>query len=112
VPAHLSALRRLASGAFTLEDAVAWPPDDPPQLLSLLEAARRALPSATLNDEGVARARTGRALSAEHFVGDTGDDAVTAWLSPTAELVALGQRDESGDYRVLRGFAAAPAPQP
>lgn len=103
VPAHLSALRRLASGQLTLAHAVAWPLEAPAPLLSLVDAARSALPCATLTDEGVARARTGKALGPAHFTTEV-PDAPSAWLSAAAELVAMGHRDASGDYRVLRGF--------
>ncbi len=106
VPAHLSALRRLASGAFTLADAVAWPRDTAAPLMPTATAARRALPCATLTGEGVARARTGRALDASHFTEVPAGEAVTAWMSEAGELVALGSETAPGEYRVLRGFQA------
>jgi len=105
VPAHLSLLRRLASGPFTLADAAGWPLDSASAPMPTAEAAKRALPHATLTAEGAARARTGRALGAEHFVTDPID--LGAWLAESGELVALGARDDAGAYRVLRGFAQA-----
>lgn len=106
VPAHVVELRRLSSGVFSLADATAWPPAaEPPAPIALAEAARRALPTATLTDEGTTRARTGKRLTAEHFVSAPEDDAVWAWLDPAGALVALGARaDET--FRVVRGFTA------
>lgn len=104
VPAHLSALRRLASGAFTLADAVAWPREAAAPLMPTAAAARRALPGATLTAEGVARARTGRALEASHFTEGPSGEAVAAWLTEGGELVALGSETAPGVHRVLRGF--------
>lgn len=103
VPAHLSSLRRLASGAFTLCGAAAWPLDAPVPLVPTAVAATRVLPRATLTDEGVTRAHCGKALGPEHFVVEPGP-GVHAWLSGVGELIALGQREPSGEHRVMRGF--------
>ncbi len=62
LPAHLSALRRLASGRFELKDAAPWPLDPSVPLVSTAEAARRALPSGILNDTGTRRARLGQTV--------------------------------------------------
>lgn len=107
VPAHLGLLRRLASGAFSLEDAVDFPRPEPAPLLSLVEAARRALPCVGLTEEGAARARTGKPLGREHFESEPPEHAA-GWLSKS-DLIAVGQRDSSGDYRVLRGFTPSRA---
>lgn len=104
VPSHLSALRRTASGSFTLAGASALDaPDLATHLLPLAEAAKRALPSATLSERGLVDARCGRPVRLEDFSART--DGPTAWLSPSGALVAIGQVD--GEVaRVLRGFAA------
>lgn len=105
-PAHLSALERRASGPFRLDEALAWPRDTPPPLLSLRDIASRSLSPATLTDEGAGRARLGQPLSADHFSARPGDAAVVAWLDPAGHLVALGGPDNAGGYRVVRGFTA------
>jgi tRNA pseudouridine55 synthase len=102
-PAHLSALARTRSGSFTLDDAVSWPPGDAARLMSLTEAARRALPVAVLNETGVFRARRGQPLEPEHFDTAPGTPAAHAWLDAEGRAIALGERADDG-YRVLRGF--------
>ncbi len=73
VPSHLAALRRTASGRFTLQDAVAWPlAEPPPQPIELADAARRALPCAILTEAGAARARLGQKLADRAFPRDAG----------------------------------------
>jgi tRNA pseudouridine55 synthase len=104
VPAHLSALRRLSSGAFRVDEAVRWPLEAPAPLLDLSSAARRALPSAELTPEGEARARVGKRLADEHFTRAPASPGVTAWLGPNGELVALGERRDDGELAVVRGF--------
>lgn len=106
VPAHLSALRRVASGGFTLEDALAWPPrEEAVRLLSLAEAARKSLPVTELSAEGTQRARKGQRLAPnEAAPGAFG--RVCIWLSPGGEPVALGVSSESGEHRVMRGFTS------
>jgi tRNA pseudouridine55 synthase len=105
VPAHLAALRRLASGPFELGDAAPWPLAAPISLVSVVEAARRALPSRVLTSDGDRRARLGQPLEANSFETDAPDGAeLTAWLSPSGELVALGKATDAGELRVVRGF--------
>lgn len=103
VPAHLSALRRLSSGAFSLEEACEWPPPRTPTWIGVAEAAARALPATTLSLEGVRRARLGQALqSADAQPGAL--EQVCAWFGPDGEIVALGTSTRSGSHRVTRGF--------
>lgn len=124
VPAHLTALRRTASGAFTLDRAVALdalcapsPGDDALRraLLPLAEAAAIGLPTARLTEAGAQRARLGQRLRHDDFdapppLGDTPDDAAAAaWLAPDGRVVALGSAwIEGGEprYSVLRGFSS------
>lgn len=110
LPAHLSALRRLASGRFELSDAAPWPLDPTLPLLPTAEAARRALPSASLNSNGERRARLGQALEPGDF-----DEApqvqlleTVAWFGSSGELIALGEERNPGEFRVVRGFRASP----
>ncbi len=104
LPAHLTALRRLASGPFRVEQASAWPAMAPPPLLPLAAAGASGLPAGKIKPDAVARARQGKLLSASDFdelpteaIADLG-----AWLSPEGELVAIGS--VSGELRVVRGF--------
>jgi tRNA pseudouridine55 synthase len=104
-PAHLSALLRLASGPFSLEQASSWPATSPPPLMGLAEAAASVMPIARLKAEAVARARQGKPLAAADFgelphVPESA--ALGAWLDPLGELVALGTL--TGELRVVRGF--------
>jgi len=112
VPAHLSALRRLASGPFHIDEAVAWPPASEVTPIPIADAACRSLPSARLTERGTKRARLGQKLeaadfsgSAEAIHGEPGSRAV-AWLDADGQLVALGQRRDATLYAVLRGFNA------
>jgi tRNA pseudouridine55 synthase len=103
VPAHLGGLRRLASGPFGLDDAVPLDASLATRLVSLVESARRALPTATLTPAGATRARAGAALSAGDFQAPP-PAAASAWLDEGGELVAIGEVGPTGP-RVLRGFA-------
>ena len=113
VPAHLSQLRRISSGSFTLAEACSWPPPSPPPLLPLREILPRLLPTLRLTDEGVRRARAGQALSGADFLDappeplETGERAppTCAWVDQSGLPVALGARE--GDlFRVRRGFVS------
>jgi tRNA pseudouridine55 synthase len=103
-PAHLAELRRLASGPFSLDEAVGWPPPEPPALIPLASAACRALPRAELTADGELRARQGRRLSADDFARPPGGSGLCAWLGPEGSLVALGEEHDAGRYAVVRGF--------
>jgi tRNA pseudouridine55 synthase len=101
---HVTRLRRLASGAFTLADATPLS-KDAYSPFSIADAARRALPSCVLTDEGVVRARHGKTLDPACFVGAPANAEPHAWLSPTGALVAIGATESDG-LRVLRGFSS------
>ena len=90
---HLTALRRLRSGSFTLADAGATIP--------LVQAATRVLPKTTLTDAGVGHARAGRRVPLEDL--GTTEAGEHAWLAPDGALVAIG-RIEDGAGKVTRGF--------
>ncbi len=103
IPAHLSGLRRLASGRFGIEQASPWPTTEPPPLLGLTEAASSVLPVCRINNaDAVLRARQGKLLTPEDFNDLPGVEGPGAWLSPEGELVALGST--TGELKVLRGF--------
>ena len=101
VPAHLCALRRTASGVFTLDDATKL---EAPALLSLRDAATRALSGARLTAEGVTKAGHGGPMKRDHFSAlPPASDAPSVWLGPDDEVVAIGT---TGDPpKVLRGFS-------
>ena len=104
VPAHLSALRRTRSGAWSVEGASAWPPETPPALIATADAATACLPAGCLTPEGVTRARQGKLLRDSDFSLLPPEASVSVWFDPERQLVALGERVEAGTLRVLRGF--------
>lgn len=109
VPAHLSSLRRVASGTFTLDEALAWsaPCEELERAMQPVErAAARVLPASRLSEEGERRARYGQVLSEMHFV-EPPVSAISAWFAHGGELVAIGRPAESGGFTVERGFAHA-----
>jgi len=99
---HISRLRRIASGAFTLEDATALEVDAL-RPIELANAAKRALPCVTLTSEGVTLARHGKPLPLTAFESPPPLDVPVAWMMASGELVAVGQSSET-ESRVLRGF--------
>ncbi|MET0791238.1 MAG: tRNA pseudouridine(55) synthase TruB [Polyangiaceae bacterium] len=106
LPAHLSALRRLASGQFELADAAPWPPPAAPALLPTAEAARRTLPSAVLNETGERRARLGQTVEPNDFsqLANAPLAETVVWFAASGELIALGHERTPGEFRVVRGF--------
>jgi tRNA pseudouridine55 synthase len=121
VPAHLSQLRRLVSGSFTLTEACAWPVAVPPEPLGLQHALGRLVPTLRLTEAGVRRARSGQLLSGADFLDDPrslriplslGEESsegtrhtLCAWTDPNGSPIALGSH-EDGAFRVRRGFSA------
>jgi tRNA pseudouridine55 synthase len=105
-PAHLSQLRRLASGRFELADAHPWPALADTALLATAEAARRALPAAVLAETGERRARLGQTLEPADFISLRGAPATEteAWFNSAGELIALGHERRPGEFRVVRGM--------
>lgn len=101
-PAHLSALRRLASGPFDLSQASPWPTATRPALLGLAEAAGSVLPPCRVKADAVLRARQGKLLLPEDFDELSEAEGPGAWLSPEGELIAIGAT--RGELRVVRGF--------
>jgi tRNA pseudouridine55 synthase len=91
--AHLVALRRLRSGTFGEESAVAW--DDVPvrgrEALVPMAELLPELPAVTVTDEGQRALRFGRDLASALLVGGFPAAAGTRWrvLDATGALVAL-----------------------
>jgi tRNA pseudouridine55 synthase len=106
---HLTSLRRTRSGCFTLEEALHL--DSPPEALRaalqpVAKAAARALPLVHLTEAGARDAGHGRSVAASDASLPEGllPGMPCAWLDPTGALVAVGQWEEDGRGRVLRGF--------
>jgi tRNA pseudouridine55 synthase len=106
---HLSALRRVASGAFTLDDAIEASRLGDASTLPVLmppAAALRGRPCVTLNAQGVIEVGHGRALSPAHLcdgaLPEQGQEPV-GLLDERGELRALG-RAEADRVLVIRGL--------
>ncbi|WP_437494475.1 tRNA pseudouridine(55) synthase TruB [Sorangium sp. So ce1014] len=100
VPAHLSALRRTASGAFTVAQAVALDAGAGAlraALRPLAEAAASSLPVARLTEDGTRRARLGQSLTESDFSMAPARPGAAVWLDPDGHVVALGAPDLAQD---------------
>ena len=113
---HLEALRREASGALELRDAVpldallatAGPERLASSLLSLADAVAH-LPQVELSAAGANDAFHGRLVRAADYTSQAvrvGDQPL-ALLGPDGSLVAIGQGHAKGTLRVVRGFRCA-----
>ncbi len=103
---HLTRLRRLRSGPFALDGALAIDASAEAmraQLEPLASAATRALPVARLTLPGIIDARHGRRVHPSAIAGPSAGPC--AWLDPAGELVAIGEIEPDGGGRVIRGFA-------
>jgi len=103
---HLTALRRIRSGSFALDEASS--PETPAaelatRVLALSMAATRVLPVLRLTDSETLDARFGRTIAVTN--AECLAPGPHAWLDGTGQLVAIGETDASGRGRVLRGFA-------
>lgn len=115
---HLTALRRVASGAFTLDGALAFErleaasrgesvarEEVTAKLLSLAAAVAR-FPRVILTVEGAEDARHGRVIARERLTGEAPAVGVEpiAMLDGAGALLALGRSAEGGMH-VIRGFS-------
>jgi tRNA pseudouridine55 synthase len=112
VPAHLSALRRTASGPFTIDEAISL--SDPLERISsamipIGAAAKRVMPTAELTDEGALFASQGKKLLLSHFATPP-PPGVSAWIAGSGDLVAVGKPIDDGRFAVKRGFGCAVTP--
>jgi tRNA pseudouridine55 synthase len=106
VGGHLTALRRLSAGPFTLDDArplaeLTAGPETASAALVPMAAALRHLPSVRLSGRALDDARHGR-----KFTLETAAPGVVVGLDPDGRLVALLEVPPAGPVRILRGFAA------
>ncbi len=106
LPAHLSGLRRTASGPFDISEALvtAEVSELRQRLVPLAAAARRVLPEAVLTDGGVQRAGWGQPLGQDDFASSPPPATPSAWFTRAGRLVAVGRLKEDGQAEVLRGF--------
>jgi tRNA pseudouridine55 synthase len=107
---HVTALRRTASGRFSIDDGLygdQMTAEAIAERMIPLEEACGALTRVELTDEGVAHARHGRPIGPQVVLGDTWREASAdeslALFAPNGEAVALGRRVDEG-IRVVRGF--------
>jgi tRNA pseudouridine55 synthase len=107
---HVKALRRTASGAFSIDDSLygdQMTADAIAERLIPLKDACGVLKRVELTEEGVAHARHGRPIGPEVVVGDAWREASPeesfVLFAPDGEPLALGRRLEDG-IRVVRGF--------
>ena len=110
---HVKALRRTASGAFSIEASLygdQMTADAIGERLIPLSKACGALWRVDLIDEGVSHARHGRPIGPDVIVGEAwreaSPDEALALFAPDGEPVALGRRVDDG-IRVVRGFTTA-----
>jgi len=110
---HVQRLRRTASGAFSIDDAI--PGDEMSaeaiaERLISLERACAGLVRVDLTEEGVAHARHGRPIEPGVVVGEAwrqaSADESLALFAPDGVAVGLGRRVDDG-IRVVRGFTTA-----
>jgi tRNA pseudouridine55 synthase len=102
---HLISLRRTRSGSFAEQEAL--PMDRSPDELRasihpLPQAAGRVLPVAELTDAGVRDARRGVRVGPADLASET--RTTSAWFDGHGHLVAVGEVDDAGYGRVVRGF--------
>jgi len=103
---HLTALRRTRSGTFDVKNAVTLETIEPSKIVGTTEAASSSLPVTKLDEAGVRAAFHGQRVAptsmSASIIGAAGP---SAWLdTATGELVAVGECDEEGFGRVIRGF--------
>jgi tRNA pseudouridine55 synthase len=87
---HLTALRRLRSGPFTVTEAEPLG-DDPPRLLPLADAVRRCFSVLDLDGPTADAVRHGRRLTGLELPADR-----TALFAPSGEFLALYRRQPGG----------------
>lgn len=109
---HVAALRRTASGRFTLPEAIPYEGLTSDRLVGALiplSEACGSLRRVELTEEGVSDAQHGRPIPASRLVGagwreaESGE-ALALVAGHGQALVAIGRREEE-QVRVIRGFA-------
>jgi tRNA pseudouridine55 synthase len=110
---HVKALRRISSGAFSIDVAVhgdRMTAEALAERLIPLDEACSGLLRVDLTGEGVVHARHGRPIGAEVVLGDdwrqASPEQSLALFDPDGAPVGLGRRVDDG-IRVVRGFTTA-----
>jgi len=96
---HLSELRRTASGAFAVDEAVEPAEVSPDALLDPVAAAAKVMPTIEVGPEAAADLRMGRRIEAAEPV-----EGPAALVHAGALVTIAEQRD--GGWQVLRGFTS------
>ena len=108
VGGHLTALRRLSVGPWTLAESTALAELlEAPALVPAGEAAARVLPPVAVDADGLLAFRRGQRRSAARGTGAAPPDRPLAVLGPDAEFAGVGER--RGD--LLVPVAVAPPPR-
>jgi tRNA pseudouridine55 synthase len=110
---HLTSLRRLKSGSFGLGEALAIDADAgemTARMSALSAAASRALPLGRLTAAGADDARHGRRVAPDAISAPS--SGPSAWIDALGELVAVGELEDDGGGRVIRGFSATSSAPP
>lgn len=93
---HLTELRRIRSGEFSLTEAVTLDKlseaDDPAQFLLPPERAAAHLSAVTLNAERIAKTRNG--MSSRYLEREFADGTILKICGEDGELIAIGRYDE------------------
>lgn len=108
VGAHLTVLRRTASGPYGIQNACGWSDGEHAwrqAMIRVEDVARALMETADLTDSGVARALQGQRMSDSDFTRAPGS-ATAAWFAPDGTLVAIGDRGKQVPT-VLRAFPRA-----
>ncbi len=101
--AHVTKLRRSRSGTFCEAEARTIEAETLEEhIISLPDAARRALPEARLTEAGARAALFGQPIERGEIAFDQA--GTCAFFDPAGSLVAVGAVDEQGTGRVVRGF--------
>ena len=99
---HLTSLRRIRSGPFSIADACLLDDENfSERRISVSDAAKRSLSAVTLDEAARVDAGHGKIVQ----FADADPRGATAWLDVQGNLVAVGYIDDDGVGRVLRGFA-------
>ena len=111
---HLTQLRRIRSGCFVADEALALEATAEAmraRVEPLARAAARALPVGRLTDAGASDARHGRPVDPREIDAASAPGAPCAWIDERGALIAVGQLESDGRGKVLRGFGGESSPR-
>ncbi|MBL9021258.1 MAG: tRNA pseudouridine(55) synthase TruB [Myxococcales bacterium] len=101
LPAHLSSLRRLRSGAFQVEEAIPIEEASTARLISMETAIARAMPVLSVSPETERTFRHGKPVPR---APSDPEGHVAVLSAETGGLIAVAE-SEDGVFRVVRGFS-------